>query len=73
MTSYAWRSCKYYERIDKLSDVRAGDILVLKMGGRAGHVGIAVDDTMMIDASTMEGKIVRREYHSQWVRRGIQW
>ena len=49
------------------AEVKAGDILVFK-----GHVGIAVSNSMMIDASTSKGKVVKRtSYGSYWDSRWI--
>jgi len=67
MTSSTWRSCTKYKRINNRGDVKAGDILVFK-----GHVGIAVSNGMMIDASTSKGKVVKRSsYGSYWDPRFI--
>lgn len=67
LTSYGWRSVTKYQRINSRSSVKAGDILVFK-----GHVGIAVSNSMMIDASTSKGKVVKRtSYGSYWDSRWI--
>ena len=67
LTSSGWRSVTKYQRINKRSEVKAGDILVFK-----GHVGIAVSNSMMIDASTSKGKVVKRtSYGSYWDSRWI--
>ncbi len=67
MTSSGWRNCSKYQRITSRSQVKAGDILVF-----TGHVGIAVSNSMMIDASTSNGKVVKRSsYGSYWDSRWI--
>ena len=64
MTSYTWRSCKKYQRIESMSSVKRGDVLVFKLGARKGHVGIAVSGSEMIDASNNKGQVVRRTFKS---------
>lgn len=67
MTSAGWRNCGKYQRINSRSEVKAGDILVFR-----GHVGIAVSNSMMIDASTSKGKVVKRtSYGTYWDTRWI--
>ncbi|MHB1313856.1 MAG: C40 family peptidase [Christensenellales bacterium] len=52
MTSTAWRSNTKYQKIEKLSDVQKGDVLCFH-----GHVGIALGDGRMVDASSTQGKV----------------
>ena len=67
MTSFTWRSVTKYQRINSRSAVKAGDILVFK-----GHVAIAISNSMMIDASTSKGHVVKRtSYGSYWDTRWI--
>ncbi|MBQ6003750.1 MAG: peptidoglycan-binding protein [Clostridia bacterium] len=67
MTSFGWRSCSKYQRINSRKSVKAGDILVFK-----GHVAIAISNDMMIDASSSKGKIVKRtSYGTYWDTRWI--
>ena len=66
LTSSGWRNVGKYQRISSLSDVRAGDIIVVK-----GHVGIAAGNGMVIDASSSEGRIVYRSINSWWSSRFI--
>ena len=68
MTSYMWRTTSRYPRIGSLSSVKAGDIIVYKMGAYSGHVAIAVGNGMMIDASSSEGKVVYRSYNTSYWR-----
>jgi cell wall-associated NlpC family hydrolase len=67
MTSFGWRSCSKYQRINSRKSVKAGDILVFK-----GHVAIAISNDMMIDAASSKGKIVKRtSYGTYWDTRWI--
>lgn len=66
LTSYGWRNVGKYKRVSRLSDVRAGDIIVV-----TGHVGIAAGNGMVIDASSSSGKIVYRALNSWWSSRFI--
>ena len=66
MTSYAWRSTSRYQRLTSMSSIRRGDVIVFKMGGTRGHVGIAVSGDTMIDASTSNGKVVQRSFRTSY-------
>jgi len=68
MTSYAWRSCTKYKRIENIDDVRRGDVIIYKMGKTRGHCAIAISDTMMIDASSGNKKVVERSFQRPWSR-----
>lgn len=58
MTSIIWRSCSKYKRINSMSALKRGDILVYKGDSMAtGHVGIYLGDGKMIDASSGQGKV----------------
>ena len=61
LTSYGWRNVGKYQKISKFSDIKAGDIVVVR-----GHVGIAAGNGMVIDASSTSGKIVLRELGDWW-------
>ena len=69
MTSYSWRSTNLFPRINSFSDIRAGDIIVYKMGDYKGHVAIAIGNGMMIDASSTTGKVVCRSCNTAYWRR----
>lgn len=69
MTSYAWRSTSRYQRLNSMSSIRRGDVIVFKMGATRGHVGIAVSGDTMIDASTSEGKVVQRSFRTAYWNR----
>lgn len=61
ITSYGWRTIGKYKKITKLSQVKAGDIIVCY-----GHVGIASYDGTVIDASSSRQQIVCRSISSWW-------
>lgn len=50
-----------YKRISNYEDIRPGDIIVEK-----GHMGIAADGGMVIDASSGNGKVVHRKRSAWW-------
>ncbi len=58
MTSIAWRSCSKYHRINSMSDLKRGDVLVFKGSSmETGHVGIYLGDGKMIDAASGAGQV----------------
>ena len=58
MTSITWRSCTRYPRINSMSQIQRGDILVFKGNSMAtGHVGIYLGGGKMIDASSGAGEV----------------
>jgi peptidoglycan hydrolase-like protein with peptidoglycan-binding domain len=67
MTSYAWRTTTRYTRIENMSDLQRGDIIVYK-----GHVAICAGGGYQIDASSSNDKVVRRSYSgSYWSRKFV--
>ncbi|MBR3843538.1 MAG: C40 family peptidase, partial [Christensenellaceae bacterium] len=57
-----------YETVTSMSEIKAGDIIVFK-----GHVGIAIGNGQMIDASSSEGKIRYGNLsHSYWKKNFIK-
>ena len=61
MTSVRWRTCTKYTRIDSMSELKRGDILVFSgSSASTGHVGIYLGGGGMIDASSSSGCVVRR-------------
>ncbi|MCR5685014.1 MAG: peptidoglycan-binding protein [Lachnospiraceae bacterium] len=61
ITSYGWRTVGKYKKISKFSDLKAGDVIVVK-----GHVGIVAESGTVVDASSSSGKIVHRSLSSWW-------
>lgn len=68
MTSYMWRTTTRFPRISSMSNVKAGDVIVYKMGTYQGHVAIAVGGGYMVDASSSNGKVVYRTYQTNYWR-----
>lgn len=66
MTSYGWRSAGRYSRISSFGELRAGDIIVVP-----GHVGIVAGGGEVIDASSSNGRVVRRSLSGWWSRNFI--
>lgn len=52
MTSYSWQSTGRYQRISSMSSIRRGDIISFR-----GHVGIALGNGQMVDASSSQGRV----------------
>lgn len=61
LTSSGWRSVSGYTKVSSIGSLRKGDIIVFK-----GHVGIAMGDGTMIDASSGNGKVVHRSCTGDW-------
>ena len=59
LTSGGWASSGRYQKITSVSNLKRGDILVFS-GDSAGHVGIYLGNGVMIDASSANGKVVKR-------------
>lgn len=61
MTSATWQKVTKYPKIEKMEDLRAGDIISFK-----GHVGICIGGGQMVDASSANGKVVQRTYNTAY-------
>jgi peptidoglycan hydrolase-like protein with peptidoglycan-binding domain len=59
LTSDGWAACGKYQKITSISSLKRGDILVFGAHS-AGHVGIYLGNGCMIDASSANGKVVKR-------------
>ncbi len=66
MTSAGWKNSSKYTKINSLGEMQRGDIIVFK-----GHVAIYAGDGMMIDASSKNGKIVKRSSNGSWCQRSF--
>lgn len=66
ITSSGWRSVGKYKKVSNFSDLRAGDIVVVR-----GHVGIVAGGGTVIDASSGNGKVVHRSLGSWWANNFI--
>jgi len=62
-----------WTKITSLSDVKAGDLLFFKSDSSStvGHVGIYIGGGEMIDASSANGKVVRRSAKTSYWRRNF--
>lgn len=69
MTSKTWRSVTKYQRINDIDDCKKGDVLVFRMSSSKGHVGIVINGTEMVDASSGNGEVVRRSYKTEYWRK----
>ena len=64
MTSYSWNRTTKYQKITSMSNIRKGDIITFN-----GHVGIAIGNNQMIDASSSQGQIrITNITSSYWTR-----
>lgn len=66
LTSSGWRNVGKYTKITSFSDLRAGDIVVV-----SGHVGIVAGGGQVIDASSSNGRVVKRSLSSWWSKNFI--
>lgn len=66
LTSSGWQSVGKYTKITSFSNLRAGDIIVVR-----GHVGIVAGGGTVIDASSGNGKVVHRSLGSWWSKNFI--
>ncbi len=63
MTSFSWQNTSRYQRISSMKSIRRGDIISYR-----GHVGIALGNGQMIDASSSQGRVRITSIHSSyWV------
>lgn len=61
MTSHMWANTTRYQRNNNINKVKRGDVIVYQ-----GHVGIALGNWTMIDASQSKGKVVVRSFSSNY-------
>ena len=66
LTSSGWRSVSGYTKVTSLSSLQRGDIIVFR-----GHVGIAMGDGTMIDASSGNSRVIHRSCMGDWSRRNF--
>lgn len=64
MTSGGWAKSTKYTKIKSIGDLKKGDVIVF-----SGHVAICIGNGEMIDASSSNGKVVRRSCTSNWCKR----
>ena len=61
ITSSGWKTVGKYTKITNFNDLKKGDIIVV-----TGHVGIVVNGSTVIDASSSNGKVVERSMGNWW-------
>lgn len=66
MTSAGWKNSSKYTKIDNMGDMQRGDIIVFK-----GHVAVYAGGGVMIDASSSNGKVVKRSSTGSWCQRSF--
>ena len=67
MTSSTWRNVTKYQRIGSMKEIKAGDVVVFY-----GHVGIALSNSQMIDASSGDDEVRTTQLSkSYWVKNFI--
>ena len=59
-----------WEKITSINSLKKGDLICFYDDGytKVGHIGIVVSSGMMIDASSANGKVVRRSYTTSYWR-----
>ena len=66
MTTYNWRFCTQFDKVEKFEDLIPGDLIVVN-----GHMGIVAENETIIDASASSGKVVHRDLDDWWKDRFI--
>ncbi len=64
-----------WDKISSLGDLKRGDLMFFwsSKKHKIGHVSIYIGDGMMIDASSQNGKVVKRSAFSPWCKREFKW
>ena len=62
-----------WKKITDMDDLKKGDLIFFKSDSsdRVSHVGIYVGSGTMIDASSSEGKVVKRSCRGSWSKRNF--
>ena len=68
LTAAGYSQVDDWEKITKMSNLKRGDLIFFYNNAysKVGHVGIVVSSGEMIDASSANGKVVRRSYTSSY-------
>ncbi len=62
----------HWDKIERMSDLHAGDIVFFSTNGRrVGHTGLYIGDGKMIDASSSNGKVVKRSCTTSFWKRNF--
>lgn len=64
-----------WDKITQFSDLKRGDLMFFwsDSKNKIGHVGIYIGNGMIIDASSSNGKVVKRSCTSNWFRTNFRW
>ena len=64
-----------WTKISKLNDLKRGDLMFFWSASKhkIGHVAIYIGNGMMIDASSKNGKVVKRSAFSNWCKDEFRW
>lgn len=64
LTAAGYSQVTDWEKISSMSSLKKGDLIFFYNNAKSkvGHVGIVISSGMMIDASSSNGKVVRRSY-----------
>lgn len=68
LTAAGYSQVSDWEKITSMSKLKKGDLVFFYNNSfsKVGHVGIVVSSGMMIDASSSEGKVVRRSFTTSY-------
>ncbi|MDD6044438.1 MAG: peptidoglycan-binding protein, partial [Clostridia bacterium] len=68
LTAAGYSQVSDWEKITSINSLKKGDLICFYNDGytKVGHIGIVVSSGMMIDASSSNGKVVRRSYTSSY-------
>ncbi|NCB30664.1 MAG: CHAP domain-containing protein [Clostridia bacterium] len=70
LTAAGYSQVDDWEKITSMSKLKKGDLIFFYNNGfsKVGHVGIVISSGMMIDASSANGKVVRRSFSTSYWR-----
>ncbi|MEA5058946.1 MAG: peptidoglycan-binding protein [Candidatus Pelethousia sp.] len=70
LTAAGYSQVDDWEKITSMSKLKKGDLIFFYNNGfsKVGHVGIIISSGMMIDASSANGKVVRRSFSTSYWR-----
>lgn len=68
LTAAGYSQVDDWEKITSMSKLKKGDLIFFYNNGfsKVGHVGIVISNGMMIDASSANGKVMRRTYSTSY-------
>ena len=68
LTAAGYSQVDDWEKITDISKLKKGDLICFYSDNysKIGHIGIVISSSMMIDASSSNGKVVRREYKTTY-------